>query len=611
MYKKVINYLIAFTFFLVPIIFWLGHYKPFDNIKDFIFISLIFIALGVYLISVFSQREFFLRKERIYWAVIAYYIYNLISFFIFPYTDSHYLILLTTLVILFFLASYNVDSFFREKIFYIIFAVSFLSSLYGFLQFSGNDIPLFLNRFNSRVEVGRRIFTFFGNPNILGGFNAFVIPLFLSFFIKALKEKNKNKIIVFFLGLFFAIINLLMAQTRSSYLACFLSIIVFFIIFYRKKIFVLFKNKIGVSLGIIALATFFILGFFGAQKLVEIKGSPQIRLLYYSNTLKMIKDNPLFGKGIGSFNVHYPLYRDKREMFQAGEKLMEYRVEHPHSEHLEILTDLGIAGYLLFLWILVESFILLYRRNDILSLGVAMSLLGLLLDGFFTQNLRYTSIASLFWLMISFSLGDPKEEKEIKVNLRINDFLSVLLNLVIIIFIFFPLRYAYYFMHSNYFIRGGVSNYSNNKTSRGIFWFNKVLEIKPEDKLALYHLGSLYRNLQNYEKSISYYKELLEIDPNFIQANNNLALAYLSLGKIDQAKLYFEKHLKINNMYWQSYYNLAFIESEKGNKSKALEYISEIEKIKKITEIKTYKYRVDPKYYEEVVNLRRKLLSQK
>lgn len=65
-----------------------------------------------------------------------------------------------------------------------------------------------------------------------------------------------------------------------------------------------------------------------------------------------------------------------------------YRVEHPHNEHLEILHDGGIIGYGLFVWMMIEVLLLLLRRKTLIATGVAVSLFGLLLDGLFSQNLR-------------------------------------------------------------------------------------------------------------------------------------------------------------------------------------------------------------------------------
>ena len=59
-----------------------------------------------------------------------------------------------------------------------------------------------------------------------------------------------------------------------------------------------------------------------------------IRFFYYANTIDMIKEKPFFGRGPGTFKVHYPMYRDKRTAFHLGETSMEYRVEHPHTMNI-------------------------------------------------------------------------------------------------------------------------------------------------------------------------------------------------------------------------------------------------------------------------------------
>lgn len=63
--------------------------------------------------------------------------------------------------------------------------------------------------------------------------------------------------------------------------------------------------------------------------------SAAYRLAMYSGGLKMLRDAPLFGVGLGSFGVAFPAYKPE---------LIIGVVDHVHSSWLEVLLEMGIPG---------------------------------------------------------------------------------------------------------------------------------------------------------------------------------------------------------------------------------------------------------------------------
>jgi len=600
--KKLINYFLILTFFLVPLTIWLKHFKPFVSMKDFVFVGLMFISLALLVISFILEGRFGIKKSRIHIAVIIYYLYNVISYLIFPYTDGHYLLILTSLVILFFVVSYVVDIGFRNKIANTLFIVALISSVYGFFQFLGVDYGLFVNYFGSRLEHGSRLFTIFGNPNLLGGFSVFILPLIAAFFIKSVQDKKNKRAL--YLGIVFVLsfITLLLSQTRGSILAFFVSAIVFGLLYFRKNGLAFIKKHFTTT--IIVIVVLVIVGSLGVNyvktntKLMS-ANTVKLRLFYYGNTIDMVKDNFFFGSGVGTFNIYYPTYRDKRVSYQLGEREMEFRVEHPHNEHLEVLSDLGIIGYALFMWIIVEALWLLLRKKDIISTGIFVAIIGLLIDGLMMQNLRFTVIASLLWLMMGFSVVNTDKNSYGKIWGKLN-LSKGIFAVLIIIFVSFPIYSAYKTMHSDYFIKGGIGYYSQSKPDGATFWLGKAIDIDPDNKRALYYIAPSYKSLDEPVKAIKYYSDLLEIDPNFIQTNYQLGLIYLEAKDIEKSKGYFERQTEVNSMYWQAYYYLAFIESNEGDTNKALSYLDEVDEINEIKKI-------NEEYYSKIQELRQQL----
>ncbi|MCB9358672.1 O-antigen ligase family protein [Candidatus Woesearchaeota archaeon] len=584
MLKKIINYIVIATFFLVPLIIWLNHFKPFVSMKDFIFILGSFLSFGLLLIYLVFTGKFVIKKRRIFGVVLIYLVINLLSFLLSDYADGKVLLILSSLIVMFFVVAYSFDEQYRDKLVYGLFIVSFISSIYGFFQFFGVDYGLFVNYFGSRTEYGMRIFTLFGNPNILGGFCVFMLPVIVGYWIKNRGDLKRQ--IIFAILFILNFLSLLMSQTRGSWIAFFASVILFIALYYRRYGFTFIK-KYRISLTIICLtiiiASLFVGYFLLSSKDFTDPTSANIRLFYYSNTLDMISESPsslLFGRGIGSFNVYYPLYRDNRVAYHTGEKNAEYRVEHPHNEHLEILNDVGIFGYLVFLWIIFEAVYRLLKKKDVVNLGFSVAILALLIDGIMSQNLRFITISSLLWVSLAFSqINEQKNATKIRLSM-----MKIIFSIIVLIICLIPVNSAFSVMRSDESLKLGISYYISQVPDKAIQNFEQVLKLDKNNKRALYYLASSYSIQGEEEKAISSYSRLLSIDPNFIQTNYRLGVIYLELQEYALAEDSMEKQIRVNNMYWQAYYALAYLHAT-DDKSKALQNLEEIEKISSILDV--------------------------
>jgi O-antigen ligase len=116
--------------------------------------------------------------------------------------------------------------------------------------------------------------------------------------------------------------------------------------------------------------------------------SANARLVRYSEAYKMFQDSPFFGKGIGSFPVSFSSI-DARD--------------YPHNIFLELLSELGLLGLILFLFLLTVSIgrlIKVSKRDSInkmylgLLAGFLFSFLNALVSGDINDNrILFTFIA--------------------------------------------------------------------------------------------------------------------------------------------------------------------------------------------------------------------------
>ena len=75
---------------------------------------------------------------------------------------------------------------------------------------------------------------------------------------------------------------------------------------------------------------------------------------------------------------------------------------------------------------------------------------------------------------------------------------------------------------------------------------NLILEIAPNDPVALYNAGILYYRLDMLKEAENYLKRAIGINPEYIQAYLQLGLVYQSAERFDEAELEFRKVLSIS-----------------------------------------------------------------
>ena len=581
--KNVINIILLLMALIIPLAINIKHFKPFINIKNSIFLVTVSIMSILLILSFLFSGKLKLYMTKLNLFVLLYFVWNVISYFIFPYTEKLYFNMLVCAILLFFIIQYTFNDKWREYLFYIFGLIGVIMGIYGIMQFFGIDFSFFINYFGSRFEVGSRIFTTLGNPNLQGGFSVFLLPVLLALFIKKLKGKNLLLKIFSGLAFIFNLLLLLMSQTRGSWIAAIFTIIVFIIFYFWKREYKFIKNHWrGFVVGIVVFIGLII---FGLTLLPDSFVNPQtanIRLFYYTNTIDMITESTttlLFGRGIGSFSAYYPSFRDKITAFKLGETSLEFRVEHPHNEHLEILSDLGVVGYLLFVLIIIFALFELLKNNDILSIGIATAIVGVLLDGLMMQNLRFIVVMFLLWIAIGLSSYRFKfENNNKKLNYKefnINGIFIVVAIFLIIILGNVALYGINHFKQGD-IVRYGLGYYTQGQSQEAVYYLSNSYNLDSTDKRTLYYLAPSYMGIGDDKRAIETYKELLSLDPNFIQANNNLAFIYYSNDDYVNSKKYLLKQINSNNMFWKTYYLLSLIYMREGNIGEAFEYSSRL-----------------------------------
>lgn len=307
-------------------------FNSFDNLL-FLFFLYIFIAL------VFNYTNHYLEK-KVFPDIIL-----VKTIFFYKYLFLY--------IILRFLIYKNI---LNLKLFYIFCSVCVLTVSFDiFFQFIFGHNILGIEPYSSRHYS-----SFFGEELIAGGYiQRFSFFVFFSlFFLK--KEKFNIFFIVFFLIIF--LIAIALSGNRMPLVLYLLSILIFFIL---KRNLIKYMIKLFFVFFIILI----LLYNFNANFKVNTKNfyfnSKNLISLFFTLDLKdsnidslqkpyaseflcakiIIKKNPIFGGGIKSFRTH-----------DNG------CYTHPHNYFLEITSELGLVGLLIFVIFLIKLFLSIFKN---------------------------------------------------------------------------------------------------------------------------------------------------------------------------------------------------------------------------------------------------------
>jgi len=84
--------------------------------------------------------------------------------------------------------------------------------------------------------------------------------------------------------------------------------------------------------------------------------------------------------------------------------------------------------------------------------------------------------------------------------------------------------------------------------------------------------GDQYYDAENYKTAITYYNRVLEIDPNNLETLNKIGLSYFFSGQDSKALEHFDKAISIDPTFYKPYYNKALVYEKLGQFDKSLVY---------------------------------------
>jgi O-antigen ligase len=462
---------------------------------------------------------------------------------------------------------------------YLILA-AYIACAYGLLQFIG------LDGFHWKGAYGKRIFSTFGNPNFFGDFLIVMAPVIFGVFLK-----RKSFHLLFLLAL--TIFCTVLTYSKGAWLGLAAGAVAFaflYVYFFSKSI-----KKMLISLAVISAVIITITAGAIVYQSGKRSDSLSFRIFTWLSTVEMIKANPVFGSGIGTFYINYPKYRRPQIFFI--ENIHNNQTDHPENEFLEIWYDEGALGLAIFLLLaLTVSMLgfktLQYQKREnkknyytFLIIGLLSAFIAQLAHDMVCVSLRFVSSGAVLWLVMGLICAIY-----INVSGRANLKPSVLnmpakriAQLIVLLLAIFLCYKFYGFFQADMLHLKGIVYSKEGKHLKAFECFEYVSDKNPAFPMPDYFTANVNFERWAYkdsERAIKALEKLWQKAPNYVQSKYIAGLVYTRIwmdlaakppqdaGKLDaynkelnnafnNAVKYFKQALSLDPIFAQTYHQLA------------------------------------------------------
>jgi putative inorganic carbon (HCO3(-)) transporter len=275
---------------------------------------------------------------------------------------------------------------------------AFVVSLYGIYQFIiGVPVESAWVDATQNPELSTRVFSFFGNPNVLAEYLIMVLPFGLAL-TWSVPDYRKKFLLLGMTGVL--ALALILTFSRGGWLGLAVGLFFFALLKDRRVLLLLLFSAL--LLGLVGAA--FMPDVF-LQRFATIGSSQDTsnvyRFLVWEEAFLIVKDFWATGVGLGyqAFRKIYPYYMLTRQKLPF----------HTHNTYLQFLVETGAAGFLIFLWFIgsvikkgLQTFFFcsdLFLRN--LLIAALSATAAILTQGLVEHFLYMPKIIMLFWLNIA------------------------------------------------------------------------------------------------------------------------------------------------------------------------------------------------------------------
>ena len=420
----------------------------------------------------------------------------------------------------------------------------------------------------------------FGHKSLISTYLVLLIPLNLLAWPDRSKYLNRWILVL----LASQLILIILLQSRAMYLAIVAVMMIMLRYFYSQR-----KSGAGIGFKPVILGSVLLLGLVGTIYLVA---SPELRerinpLHYFDSqtsgerrfvwykTQGLIHDHPFLGVGAGNWKLEFPRYG-----VEGAYRLQDQDVifTRAHNDFLEICSEVGIPGLLLYLGLFALPLIQFFKKKNrnqawirhLLTAGIFSFIISSFFD-FPRERVEYLVMLALY-----LALYDATSLSTAQIRISPLQLKGVLWTFC------FALGLCVY---SGYFRFQGESRMRDLFAARLAEDWPKVISTAKEATNKWYRLdpsavpiafyqGIAHYSMQEVEEALVAFSRANAYNPNNFHVINNMATVLVGQAKYDQALELLYEALRINPRFEEAIFNLAFCLNALGRHQEALDQVT-------------------------------------
>lgn len=307
-----------------------------------------------------------------------------------------------------------------------------------------------------------------------------------------------------------------------------------------------------------------------------------LRVIFWKKSLCLINSNPVLGVGAGNWRINIP---SCKEPVNPDHTIKNYTYSQPHNEWIGIISELGIVGFILSLFIFfIPVAIVFYRigftvpKPHISVLFYASFIFGFYLFSSFDFPLRRVEHNVIFFAVFAFLLQKIQLKS---CNLRIINsklsFHQTLFSFFFILMLIFSVFIASVRIRSEYFTLKMFRNEKQNddnvihycQKAENIFY-----RITPNALPIAWFEGVAYYRKGDVNSALSCFNRALKSTPFEVRVLNDYAASLFKLQKTNFAKGILLHTIDIDPYFDDAKFNIGAIYYFAGQRDSALYYIN-------------------------------------
>lgn len=589
--NKVLFYIFVLLAFLTPLF-----YLPF-TIDWYSTPKELLIRLGI-LIGMLLWLQDILNKNKVQIVTTRFYIF-LFGYLIFIGTSliwAENLYFATNALfsnLMLFMAIFLCANSFTQKQIINILKFFFASGVLSLLiMLLNNNLPHLAK--NLPLDISRlRIYPTFASRSGLSAYLVLIFPVGVSLYLNSKRTFFKALYVTSLAIIFYFLLRDFSWAFICLIAGAFLGVVIFIYDLFRAKGYFLNKKILPtirlalLLLCIILLLSSLIYLTLNIPKTYHISSSAKIksigktllkdRVITYKTALKMLKENPILGVGIGNFVYKYPLYRAQYLSLQYKMKSNEqvpYDVglkEKATNIYLTIITELGIVGLFLFLLIIFSIFkhllwLVYFSGDDFKKKSIAIGLLGSL-SGFLLLSVINPTFSDpatrwAFWVMGGMVFSMLPDKKRLKEAIEFSNIKRTIVGCCSTAIILFLCIWAIRTYLGEIYLKRTIEYDKKGNYSRAYIEAKRSLFFDRNNK-ALIYAGKYAKMYNNNEDAMKFYMKAIK-NYNYITLHLALADVYYEEKLIKDCIDEYQRALLLNPLLPNLRLKLARIYADNG-----------------------------------------------